>query len=872
MLYIKDNLVYKNVIVNKTEREFWTIGVNVLINKVYVFLFVVYRSPNGSSAKFFQFLNDFSERRIDVSKKIIMFGDLNFNWDRQNEFYVRKLNDWMKEMGFKQMVKDMTRVTDTSSSIIDLVFTNMDELVCSVSDQPKIADHSNIIISLGSIIGMKDFEERQIVQRQYLDFEVMNDLLEKCVWKDGSHDVNEIWNDMFSKISDARNKSLKTKKFISNRELKPWFTKEVKAALFQKSNKYNKFKIIKATDESLGLKAWCEYKKSRNAAVAILRNAKKEWYERNIDRVQHDPTRMWKTLKTLISGKTSQATNELEIDGVVYNNKESMVNRLNEYFINSVKDIVNSIQGGSQIINDCVPTGSYKYKFEKFKNISMKDLNEIIRGLKSVSSMDGLTVEIIIQTWNHIGPCLLNIMNVSLETGSVPDAWKVATVVPVPKVPGTLRASEMRPINMLPVVEKILEQIVVTQLKEFVVANECLTDEQSGFRERHSTETAIQLVVSRWMEEIDSGNKVVAAVFLDFKRAFETIDRDRLLIKLGRLGISHTVLSWFECYLNNRRQNVRINERVSSDLIIPHGVPQGSKLGPLLFILYINDLVKVVKNCKIHMFADDTLVYIVGNDARVMSERLCEELNEINDWLCVNKMKINLSKTKMMWLNGKGIMNEVRMDGRVIDVVDNIKYLGVYIDSKLDFKLHCNYIIKKMARKVGVLCRLRSILSVRAKVIIYNAIVRPHIVYCATVLNMLSGSEIAKLQMLQNRAMRAILRTNRFRSIKSMLEELEWLNVRDELTVSILVFIYKLDKGMLPTYFNSYVVRGKDVHSYSTRIKDNLVISKFKKSKTARGVFRKGVLLYNALPERVRGSRTVDAFLRALRKHLCGNP
>ena len=177
-----------------------------------------------------------------------------------------------------------------------------------------------------------------------------------------------------------------------------------------------------------------------------------------------------------------------------------------------------------------------------------------------------------------------------------------------------------------------------------------------------------------------------------------------------------------------------------------------------------------------------------------------------------------------------------------------------------------------MARKVGVLCRLRSILSVRAKVIIYNAIVRPHIVYCATVLNMLSGSEIAKLQMLQNRAMRAILRTNRFRSIKSMLEELEWLNVRDELTVSILVFIYKLDKGMLPTYFNSYVVRGKDVHSYSTRIKDNLVISKFKKSKTARGVFRKGVLLYNALPERVRGSRTVDAFLRAMRKYLCGNP
>jgi hypothetical protein len=163
----------------------------------------------------------------------------------------------------------------------------------------------------------------------------------------------------------------------------------------------------------------------------------------------------------------------------------------------------------------------------------MKDLNKVLGGLKSVNSMDGITLDILKNAWKYVGPPLLDVINTSLESGLVPEEWKVSTVVPVPKVSGTNRACELRPINMLPIVEKVLEGVVMDQLKDYIKKNGYLAAEQSGFREGHSTETAVQLVVSNWLEAMDERDNMIGAVFLDFKRAFETIDRKLIIKKLS---------------------------------------------------------------------------------------------------------------------------------------------------------------------------------------------------------------------------------------------------------------------------------------------------------------------------------------------------
>ena len=174
-----------------------------------------------------------------------------------------------------------------------------------------------------------------------------------------------------------------------------------------------------------------------------------------------------------------------------------------------------------------------------------------------------------------------------------------------------------------------------------------------------------------------------------------------------------------------------------------------------------------------------------------------------------------------------------------------------------------------MAKKVGVLCRLRNILSINAKICIYNTIVRPHLNYCATILYMASGRAINRLQILQNRAIRCILNCNRYTSIKKMLNKLEWLNVRNGLLLNVLVFIFKLDKGLLPKYFSEYMVRNKDIHNYNTRNKDKLRSKLAKKCNNRRGLLHGGIEEYNRLPDIIRQSKNVDSFVKYLKKYLC---
>ena len=222
----------------------------------------------------------------------------------------------------------------------------------------------------------------------------------------------------------------------------------------------------------------------------------------------------------------------------------------------------------------------------------------------------------------------MDVINCSLDTGTVPQNWKKSTVVPVEKITNTILCNEHRPLNMLPPYEKLLEIIVKDQLLEYIENSDILTKHQAGFRKLNSCESALQSVLVKWKGAI-SNKQYVGAIFLDFKRAFETIDRTLLLMKLEKMGIKGTVWEWFCSYLIERYQVVKYGDALSDKREVQFGVPQESVLGPVLFILYINDITNVVNNCDIQMFADDTLLYIVGNDVDVICETLNTELKNI---------------------------------------------------------------------------------------------------------------------------------------------------------------------------------------------------------------------------------------------------
>lgn len=278
---------------------------------------------------------------------------------------------------------------------------------------------------------------------------------------------------------------------------------------------------------------------------------------------------------------------------------------------------------------------------------------------------------------------------------------------------------------------------------EFVHAHKILMNTQSGFRPGHSCETSLNLVLATWKEELDTGNSVIG-VFLDFKRAFETIDRTTLLEKLKNIGMGQTAVKWIEDYLRNRRQQTEYNGQTSPELHNPYGVPQGSVLGPLLFILYINDIHTSVQHCKLNLFADETLLAITAKNIPDAVDKLNQDLETLSQWLQLNKLKLNIQKTKYMIL-GKHNVNtqyDIHIHGESLERVSVFKYLGVTIDDKLKFHEHVKILVSKMSSKIGVLYRASKKLTRSAKLTVYKSMLKPNFEYCSTILFLCSKTDI----------------------------------------------------------------------------------------------------------------------------------
>lgn len=309
--------------------------------------------------------------------------------------------------------------------------------------------------------------------------------------------------------------------------------------------------------------------------------------------------------------------------------EDEIAENFNKYFIESIKDINKNIICDNNCPNFLSYIAPVLNKFE-FKAINIRKLKEIFKKVRNKNFIDNINGKVLNDA--ILNPIFAtefcNLINEILVTGQVPKDWKISTIVPIEKVNKAQKAVDFRPINMLPVYEKILEIVAKDQLVEFCDENKILIKEQAGFRSNHSCETSINKVISGWKSDIDD-SKVIVCVFLDFKRAFETIDRDILLKKLEIYGISQNSLKIFKSYLSDRKQQTKFNGFFSTQEGCDIGLPQGSVLSPLLFILYVNDVINVIKNCSINLFADDTLLYCAADSLEEAVIKVNEDLGKI---------------------------------------------------------------------------------------------------------------------------------------------------------------------------------------------------------------------------------------------------
>lgn len=366
---------------------------------------------------------------------------------------------------------------------------------------------------------------------------------------------------------------------------------------------------------------------------------------------EHDSNKLWKKLKRIYNND-APVPDFIQFDDQKISDPKVIATKFNEYFVSSIVEINNSI-----------PYVPYEHNISESESRPWNEfeptrLNEVVDMLflkRKKSGINNVNSDMVTLGMREFGNEIVDMINESFTSGTVPLVMKRTVITPIPKVARTVKSTEFRPINNSHPLDKVQQNIVKAQLEKHLHENKILNDVQSAFRAKHSCETSLNLLLLKWKVARMRRKKIVA-VFLDFKRAFETVDREILLLVLERCGIGGSVLRWFASWLENREQCTRFRDMVSDEIANLIGIPQGTTLSCILFILYINDLPKVVKNACINLFADDTLVWVECDNVEEGILLLNEDLERISKYLKSIKLKLNTLKTKYMIVSGSSVV------------------------------------------------------------------------------------------------------------------------------------------------------------------------------------------------------------------------
>ena len=495
----------------------------------------------------------------------------------------------------------------------------------------------------------------------------------------------------------------------------------------------------------------------RNRVEILIKSFKKKKIDDNRERHRNNPSKFWKEIRTVIPKETSPVVTSLEDEevGTTYTSDE-LSNHINQYFATIGEKLANVIKN-RQVgnIGFCPYVTAYKDGRDGITNIHFTP-EELRKAMKLIninksSTINDIRASVIIDTYEIMFPRILHLYNQSLEQFKFPSAWKTSIVVPIPKVNTPKFASDFRPISLIPLPGKILEHMISHRLKTYISHNNILTPNQHGFRKDHSTITSVTTLLNDIYNNMNK-HKDTYLIYLDLKKAFDTVSH-QILNKLGSFGLDIGTVNWFKSYLGNRQQYVKFNNINSSILPTSYGVPQGSILGPTLFALYINDLADKFHHKNIVLYADDTVIY--NSDSVVLQ---CM-LDSTNLWCEENLLTVNCKKSQ--WMKTSIVHkhtpdNLFRLGQNILDQVNEYRYLGLTLDTDLNFKSLRENLYKRVNLKISFFKKIRRYIDIKMAATIYKSMILPIIEYADFVYDHSIKYVDKKLQTLQNQGLSVV--------------------------------------------------------------------------------------------------------------------
>ena len=648
-----------------------------------------------------------------------------------------------------------------------------------------------------------------------------------------------------------------------------WMTPAIISSCRTKNRLYKKY-LRSRTMNNLN-----EYKRFRNRLTSVIRAAKKSYYTNLFCDADHDTKRTWRSINSILYGRSvSHVPIEIKHNGEIVSNLVDVSNIFNEYFINigtiTQQKIPNVDSDFSTYMQSRVIDSIF------ISPVTCDEVLKIITSLKnSAAGFDGIPANIVKHVAHSLCIPLTYLCNLSIDQGIVPSSLKIARVVPVFKTGDEDSVNNYRPISILPCFSKVLEKILFSRIYAFLVKHNLIYDYQFGFLPGRSTTHAIVHFTNKVMEAFEN-NLFASGIFLDLSKAFDTLDHGILLSKLEHYGIRGTVLHWFKSYLSDRQQFVAINNVNSDTKPISCGVPQGSILGPLLFIIYVNDLHVASNTFHTISYADDTSLFFSSRDSTHLLNTIQDNFISIHNWFCANKLSLNVEKTTFIVFSSPSKRlnedaNSIQLCGENIIISSVTKFLGVYIDKHLSWNNHIQYIRTKVSKGAGILGKLRHVLPRRIMVTLYNTLILPYLSYCNVVWGSTYAARLQPLFILQKRAIRHICNVHYRFHTTTLFANLNVLSIYDLNRYCVAIFIFNWLNDISPSIFRNFFHFRSSTHSYPSRTLNNLSTPYFRLKSSQLTIRYVGIKIWNSLPSHVKNCKTIYTFKKHLKYFLVMN-
>ena len=675
--YFKNTMDYKCILSGPDNLE---LSVFLLHNKnCKLCLGLLYRPPSSPVSVFDSLCNILSSLDPSLLSHFVLLGDFNIDLCNSHHHLYSKLQCLLSMFSLSQVVTEPTHFGPSGKSLIDLVLLSQPSQLLRCSTIPPLgnSDHYGIFIALKWRVFSKRSasNSRSIWRYKYADFERACFLLDAINWDYLlPNDANSAWNTWKSIFLDIMEECI-PRAVIRARHNLPWLDKSIVQAMKHRNRLYKAQKSTNNTSTSQ------QYVRARNKVTTMMRRAKRNFFLN----LKHANSRdFWKAMKYLKKKQASIPSLRDSIGNVVTTASEK-ADVLNSFFVTCFNQSIPQLSPNnvSYITSSNCPRELLCKVDNVLEMLCTLDVSK-------ASGPDGISGVMLKSTACSIAPVLTKIFNLSISTGVVPDDWKTSHIVPIPKSKDCAEAKGYRPISLLSICSKILEKHV-SQLLSLHLKSSCpLSPNQWGFTAKKSTTTALLSVLHDWHQQLEE-KKDVCAVFFDLQKAFDTVPHRLLMGKLESLGFDTYLLKWIHSYLSGRRQCVVLDGVKSTVLPVTSGVPQGSVLGPLLFIIYVDGVQEATAfNSTVVLYADDMVLYRPIQTLEDYS-LLQSDVNEVSNWIEHLSLNFNLGKcTFMLFSNKRGnsVQPTITLNGCPLKEVFEFKYLGVYLTSDLSWSTH----------------------------------------------------------------------------------------------------------------------------------------------------------------------------------------